>query len=75
MPGLAAKPILDINVVIRDTGDLPVVTMALSSMGYLHQGDLGIPGREAFLITENSIARSWPMHHLYVCAEGAQELL
>lgn len=41
--GLSAKPIIDIDVVIRDRADLPEVISALQKIGYLHEGDQGIP--------------------------------
>lgn len=60
--GLAAKPIIDIDVVIADRSELPAVVERLSSIGYRHEGDLGISGREAFRAPDGPIA-----HHLYVC--------
>lgn len=46
--GLGAKPIIDLDAVLRCPNDLPKVIEALSQHGYVHQGDLGLPGREAF---------------------------
>jgi len=68
VPGLAAKPIIDIDVVLRSATDLPQVIARLASLGYEHQGNLGIPGREAFRMPP----RDWP-HHLYVCPPDRQE--
>jgi GrpB-like predicted nucleotidyltransferase (UPF0157 family) len=62
VPGLAAKPIIDIDVLLRSPDDLPPAIAALASIGYRHRGDLGIPGREAF----RAPAGDFP-HHLYVC--------
>jgi GrpB-like predicted nucleotidyltransferase (UPF0157 family) len=68
VPGLAAKPIIDLDVVIARV-DFPEATRRLGRLGYVHEGDLGITGREAF---------RWPpdceRHHLYVVAEEAAEL-
>jgi GrpB-like predicted nucleotidyltransferase (UPF0157 family) len=61
VPGLAAKPIVDLDVVVP-TDRVPAVIDRLASLGYEHLGDLGIQGREAF----RPPARS-PEHHLYVC--------
>ena len=69
--GLAAKPIIDIDVVIRDREDLSTVISALQTLGYTHEGDQGIPGREAFKYTGKEHLRK---HHLYVCAQDAAEL-
>ena len=69
--GLSAKPIIDIDVVIRDSSMLGTVIEALEKIDYRHEGDQGIPGREAF----NYDGKEHLMkHHLYVCAEDAAEL-
>ncbi len=61
VPELAAKPIIDIDAVVRPA-DVPEAIRRLATIGYTHAGDLGIPGREAF-----STPDSLPAHHLYVC--------
>src|SRR6185312_8041776 len=48
VPGLAAKPILDIDIVIPSRAVLPDVVAGLAALGYRHQGDRGIPGRDSF---------------------------
>ena len=48
VPGLSAKPTIDIDVMISDRSQLDVVIKALGLIGYIHEGDLGITGREAF---------------------------
>jgi GrpB-like predicted nucleotidyltransferase (UPF0157 family) len=68
VPGLAAKPIIDIDILLRPTAELPLVISRLASLGYEHQGDLGIEGREAFRTPQNDIA-----HHLYVCPHDSQQ--
>ena len=65
VPGLDAKPIIDVDVVIRHADDLPEVAARLATVGYTQLGDLGIIGREAFRATAEL-----PRHHLYVCAAG-----
>ena len=69
--GLSAKPIIDIDVVISDRSVLPEVVSALGSIGYSHEGDLGIPGREAFKYEGKDHLKK---HHLYVCAQDSEEL-
>jgi GrpB-like predicted nucleotidyltransferase (UPF0157 family) len=69
VPGLPAKPIIDLDVVIATPADLPEVIRRLHTIGYHHQGDLGIPGREAFTSPADA-----PAHHLYVCPADSPEL-
>ena len=38
----------------------------LQPLGYVREGDLGIPGREAFRAPPGT-----PSHHLYVCAQDS----
>ena len=38
---------------------------ALAEIGYVHEGDLGVPGREAF-----KHPPELPRHHLYVVVDG-----
>ena len=71
VPGLAAKPIIDLDVVIADETPLEAVTEALKAISYQHEGDLGIPGREAFCYEEKPHLQK---HHLYVCRESSGEL-
>jgi GrpB-like predicted nucleotidyltransferase (UPF0157 family) len=69
VPGLPAKPIIDIDVAVESEAVLAAVREKLELAGYLYEGDLGIPGRHAFAATEPS-----PAHHLYVCARDSPEL-
>jgi GrpB-like predicted nucleotidyltransferase (UPF0157 family) len=77
--GLPAKPIIDIDVVIASPAALPEAIRRLAQLGYFHQGDLGVPGREAFGrrgadVPRGGSGRSWPEHHLYVCPPDGAEL-
>ena len=60
--GLAAKPVIDIDVIVPSLSDVPGAVARLAALGYVHEGDKDVPGREAFL---------WPpgtrRHHLYLC--------
>ncbi|PYQ62473.1 MAG: GrpB family protein [Acidobacteria bacterium] len=68
VPNLAAKPIIDIDVVVPSAAEVPAAIARLESIGYVHQGDLGIPGREAF-----QSPPELPRHHLYLCAAASRE--
>ncbi len=67
VPGLPAKPIVDIDVVVPSSPDIPDAVRRLESGGYICRGDLGIPGREAF-----DVPPDLPYHHLYVVAAGSK---
>ena len=70
VPGLAAKPIIDIDVVVRRT-DLNDAIQALATIGYEHEGNGGIQDREAF---KYSAKEHLMDHHLYVCPQDSSEL-
>ncbi|WP_260984509.1 GrpB family protein [Paenibacillus xylanexedens] len=70
---LAAKPIIDIDVVIESMDYLPGVIKKLDELGYVHEGDLGIMNREAFARKDVYVPYSSEgdvkhEHHLYVSA-------
>jgi len=69
VPGLAAKPVIDIDVVIPAESDLSLVIGQLSQLGYSYEGERGIEGRHAFAQPSRL-----PTHHLYICAAGNREL-
>jgi GrpB-like predicted nucleotidyltransferase (UPF0157 family) len=67
VPGLDAKPIIDLDVVVPDDAAVRTAIRALAAAGWQHQGDLGITGREAFLPPADAI-----YHHLYTVVAGSQ---
>ncbi|KAJ9639988.1 monooxygenase [Coniosporium tulheliwenetii] len=69
VPGLAAKPIIDIDIVVKSPEDSRDVIMKLQSLGYKHLGNKGIVGREAFLAPAGAIRQN-----LYVSVEGCVAL-
>ena len=69
--GLSAKPIIDIDVVIKDYSVFDAVVAALEEIGYHHEGDLGIAAREAFKYDGKEHLQK---HHLYVCPQDSEEL-
>jgi GrpB-like predicted nucleotidyltransferase (UPF0157 family) len=70
VPGLAAKPIIDMSVVVSSAIDVPVAIERLAPLRYVHRGDLGVEGREAFQSPHDS-----PAHNLYVCPRGSLGLV
>ena len=69
--GMSAKPCIDIDVIIKDISVLDAVIRRLATIGYIHEGDLGIKDREAFRYENKPHLRT---HHLYVCPEYSKEL-
>lgn len=69
--GLCAKPIIDIDIVIKDYSVFDKVVESLATLGYIHEGNLGIEDREAF---DYRGSTDLPKHHLYVCPEFSAEL-
>ena len=69
--GLAAKPCIDIDVIIKDYSVFFDVVRKLETIGYIHEGDLGIKDREAFKYSDKPHLMA---HHLYVCPQYSEEL-
>jgi len=69
VPGLAAKPIIDMSIVASSDVEVPLVIERLAAQGLVHIGDLGIEGREAFKY--RGPPRGLPPHHLYLCPQGS----
>ncbi len=60
--GLAAKSVIDLDIVIPDMTFLKNAVSGLSEIGYVHRGNLGVFEREAFRQEAAPIK-----HNLYVC--------
>ena len=69
--GMSAKPIIDLDVIIRDYSVFDSVVSKLAEIGYIHEGDLGIKDREAFKYSDKPHLQK---HHLYVCPQDSAEL-
>ena len=69
--GMSAKPCIDIDVIIRDYSVFHAVVKRLETIGYIHEGDLGIKDREAFQYSDKIHLQK---HHLYVCPQYSEEL-
>jgi GrpB-like predicted nucleotidyltransferase (UPF0157 family) len=65
VPGQAAKPVIDMTVVVATRDQVPLAIERLATLGYHHRGNLGIEDREAF-----NNPPGLPKHNLYVCPEG-----
>lgn len=76
VPGLAAKPIIDIDIVFNNPSIFPLIKQALESIGYFHNGNQGIEDREVFkrLGTKQHEVLDAIRHHLYVCSADSPAL-
>jgi GrpB-like predicted nucleotidyltransferase (UPF0157 family) len=77
VPNLAAKPIIDILIVLNNTDDIDSFNPSIEALGYRVRGECldatipGTPGRFYFT-KETSGVRS---HHVHICAQGHAEIL
>nr|WP_198520896.1 GrpB family protein [Alteribacter populi] len=68
--GLAAKPIIDILIEVRDLNGVDVFNQSMKQLGYVARGENGIPGRRYFYKGEGK-SRS---HHIHVFQEGSEQV-
>jgi len=71
VPGLAAKPIIDFNIIIESYDVFPQMVERLESLGYIHEGDGCIPARERF---KGGKRDTFMEYHMYVCPKNSAEL-
>jgi GrpB-like predicted nucleotidyltransferase (UPF0157 family) len=69
VPGLAAKPVIDMDIVVADDSRIRPVIEALQPLGYQWRGDLGVEGRQAFRYLGHD---ELPEHHLYLVVEDSK---
>jgi GrpB-like predicted nucleotidyltransferase (UPF0157 family) len=76
--GLAAKPIIDIDVIIDNYDVFPEIKERLRQKEYIYEGNLGIEDREAFKRnSDKEYFNSYKLmkYHLYVCPKYSKELI
>ena len=76
IPGMIAKPIIDIDIIIENENSFETIKKELGMLGYEHVGDQEIPGREVFkrIETIGQPILNQVKHHLYVCIKDNPEL-
>jgi GrpB-like predicted nucleotidyltransferase (UPF0157 family)/ubiquinone/menaquinone biosynthesis C-methylase UbiE len=72
VPGLCAKPIIDLVAVIESYDVFPQIVSRLEKIGFQHEGDKGIKEREAF---RRIIPDDFMDYHFYVCPKNSKEYL
>lgn len=79
VPGLAAKPILDVDIIVKDEATLHQALPMLRAIGYNFAGDMDVKDRYAFHSRSNLSPNTgegtvWPAHNLYCCIAGSLAL-
>ncbi|MFC2186695.1 GrpB family protein [Fulvivirgaceae bacterium LMO-SS25] len=76
VPNLAAKAIIDINIIYEKATEFEAIKTGLINLGYFHNGDQGIAQREVFkrITSSNHKILDGIRHHLYVCQATSNEL-
>ncbi len=65
VPGLCAKPVLDLAIAIKDVSKIMRLVKPLEKIGYEYKGEYGLPGRHFFV-------RGEPVtHHLHFVESGS----
>ena len=70
IPGIKAKPILDLLVVVRDLGRVDELNEQMLAGGYEPHGENGLPGRRYF-VRRTGYTHT---HHLHVFQRGHAEI-
>jgi GrpB-like predicted nucleotidyltransferase (UPF0157 family) len=78
VPGMLAKPILDLDIEISAGATVDQLTAKLAELGYRYEGEKGIRARYAYRKTRDDVPltkprRAWLNQHLYVCPSGTAE--
>ncbi len=77
VPGLAAKPIIDIDIVFDTDISFDEINIKLEKLGYYHNGNQGIADRDVFKRNNKGPKHAvldGIVHHLYVCPTHSVEL-
>src|SRR6202011_4312110 len=70
VPGLAAKPIIDVDVLTRENAKFGEFRDRLERFGYIHRGPRGVDGREVFRCVIDL-----PKHLLYVSEQTSRPVI
>lgn len=79
VPGLVARPVLDLCVVVPDESDLSALLGGLDRLGYVYERIQGVPGLETFRRKGPDVPflahkRDFSPHHLYASVLGSPDL-
>jgi GrpB-like predicted nucleotidyltransferase (UPF0157 family) len=71
IPGISAKPIIDILIIVTDVQAVDDLNDALRALHYMAVGEYGIPGRRFFYKGTHDLRT----HHLHVYQRGNPHIL
>jgi GrpB-like predicted nucleotidyltransferase (UPF0157 family) len=71
VPGLCAKPVIDVLVEVLDLGALDEAAPGLETIGYEARGEHGIPGRRYF----SRPAGEGPTVHVHAFPSGSEDVV
>jgi GrpB-like predicted nucleotidyltransferase (UPF0157 family) len=76
VPNLDSKPIIDIDIIYSNQADFGKLKLGLEKIGYYHNGNQGIEGRNVFKRNGKLTSRFLDIvkHHLYVCPINSKAL-
>ena len=67
VPGLEAKPILDIAIAVRDFEGARSLVPSIETLGYTYRGEVGIPRRHYFVKGDPRT------HHIHMLEQGSRQ--
>jgi GrpB-like predicted nucleotidyltransferase (UPF0157 family) len=71
IPGIKAKPVIDIMVIVREIEQVEQFNQAMIDVGYIPRGEHGIPGRRYF----RKGSDDHHSHHVHVYGLGHQDIM
>lgn len=70
VPGIFAKPIIDIMIVVKDINRIAQYNHRMETFGYSPRGELGIPGRRYFSKDKDGVRT----HHVHIYQASNPEI-
>lgn len=72
IPGIRAKPIVDLLPVVRDLAALDAKEGEVTALGYVWRGEFGLPGRRFCVLSEPETGRR--LFHVHCWQDGSSEI-